>query len=60
MEEEHQQTRHDGGDGRGGQWGRRQEMLAKKTEQGTALERPGFMPRRERGGKGMERAWYLE
>lgn len=52
---------HDGGNGGGGgQWGRRQEMLAKKPEQDTALERPGFMLRRERGDRGMERAWGLE
>lgn len=35
-------------------------MLAKKTEQDTAPERPGLMLRRERGARGMERAWGLE
>lgn len=32
-------------------------MLAKKPEQDTAPERPGLMLRRERGARGMERAW---
>lgn len=35
-------------------------MLAKKTEQDTAPERPGLMLRRERGARGMKGAWGLE
>ena len=60
MGKEHQKTEHDGGDRGGSRWGRRQEMLVKKTEQDTALERPGLMSRKDRGDRGMERAWGLE
>lgn len=54
--EEHSKTEHNGGDC----WRRRKEMLAKKTEQDTALKRLGFMLKREGGEKGMDKAEVLQ
>lgn len=50
--EEHSKTEHN----TGGCWRRRKEMLAKKTDQDAALERPGFMLKREVGDRGMNKA----